>query len=381
MQGKDLGEEKFLGIYIHVPFCAHRCSFCGFFQQPPRKRDLDTYAETLIRDMQLQQIGCRADTIYFGGGTPSLLAEEHIFKIGEHLSANFPLREWSVECSPTSVTAEKMEAFRRIGATRMTLGVQSFDEKTLGIIGRRQTPRQVFKAYDTMRACGFKNIGIDLIFAIPGQGLESWEADLRMAISLAPEHISTYNLTFEGNSELNRRLMEKQISALCDATEVEFFTRTGDILAQNGYNRYEISNFSKPGFESVHNVHTWEMHDWIGYGPSASSQFGGRRFTNVPSLKLWRAGILNGRHNRCDFQQLSEEMLIQDSLIFGLRMTRGVSLEKLEKNFKNFNKSKYNNIFNILIDNELATYSSSFLRLTEKGLLVADAIAVEILAA
>jgi oxygen-independent coproporphyrinogen-3 oxidase len=331
--------------------------------------------------MQLQQISRRADTVYFGGGTPSLLTEEHVFKIGEHLSANLPLQEWSVECSPTSVTAEKMEAFRRIGATRITLGVQSFSEKILGIIGRRQTPHQVFKAYDIMRTYGFKNVGIDLIFAIPGQSLESWEADLKMAISLAPEHISTYNLTFEGNSELNRRLMEKQISALCNAAEVEFFTRAGDILAQHGYNRYEISNFSKPGFESVHNVHTWEMHDWIGYGPGASSQFGGERFTNVPSLKLWREGILNGRHNRCNFQQLTEEVLIQDSLIFGLRMIRGVNLEKLEKNFKNFDRSNYSDVFNILIDNNLATYSDNFLRLTAKGLLVADAIAVEILAA
>ncbi|MDR2720795.1 MAG: radical SAM family heme chaperone HemW [Puniceicoccales bacterium] len=381
MQGKDSGEKKFLGIYVHVPFCAQGCSFCGFFQQPPRRQDLDMYVETLILDMQLQEVGCRADSIYFGGGTPSLMAEEHIFKVGEHLSINSPLQEWSIECSPVSVTAEKMEAFRRIGVTRVTLGVQSFDKEILKIIGRQQMLHQVFKAYDIIRDCGFKNVGIDLIFAIPGQSFKSWETDLKTAISLSPEHISTYNLTFEENSELNKRLREKQISALCATIEVEFFMRTGDILAQNGYNRYEVSNFSKPGFESVHNIHTWEMHDWIGYGPSASSQFGGKRFTNVPSLKLWREGILNGRHNRCDFQQLDEEILIQDSLIFGLRMTCGVNLQRLEKNFKNFDRMRYDNIFNFLVNSKLATFTENTLRLTTNGLLVADAIAVEILAA
>jgi oxygen-independent coproporphyrinogen-3 oxidase len=381
MQGKDLGEKKFFGIYVHVPFCAHRCSFCGFFKRPPRRQDLDTYVETLICDVRSQPIDRQVDTAYFGGGTPSLLAVEHILKIGECLPVHPPLQEWSVECSPTSVTAEKMEAFRRIGVTRVTLGVQSFDEKTLETIGRRQTLRQVLAAYDTMRICGFKNIGIDLIFAVPGQSLESWETDLKTAISLSPEHISTYNLTFEGNSELNERLKRKQISPLCSAAEVKFFKRTGDILAQNGYDRYEISNFSRPGFESIHNVHTWEMQDWIGYGPGASSQFCGERFTNVPSLELWREGISSGRHNRCDFQRLDGAMLIQDSLIFGLRMTRGVDLNKLEKRFKTFDKTRYDSVFDSLVDNKLATCDENILRLTADGLLVADAIAVEILAA
>ncbi|MDR3274022.1 MAG: radical SAM family heme chaperone HemW [Puniceicoccales bacterium] len=379
MQGKDLQEEKFLGIYVHVPFCAHKCAFCGFFQQPPRRQTLDMYVETLAGDMRLQQIDRQVNTIYFGGGTPSILPTEHIYKIGETLPINSSLQEWSVECSPTGVTAEKMKAFRDIGVTRLTLGIQSFDQKILQTIGRRQTLKQVFTAYDTMCSCGFENIGIDLIFAIPGQSLESWETDLKIALSLSPKHISTYNLTFEGNSELNKQMCAGKISPLCSDVEAEFFIRTGEILAQHGYDRYEVSNFSKPGFESIHNVHTWEMCEWVGYGPSASSQFNDERFTNVPSLQLWREGILNGRHKRCDFQKLSEEILIQDSLIFGLRMTRGVDLQKLSGRFKSFSKAKYETLFNLLIDNKLATCDGNNLSLTLDGLLVADTISVEIL--
>ncbi|MDR0595096.1 MAG: radical SAM family heme chaperone HemW [Puniceicoccales bacterium] len=379
MQEKDSRKEKFLGIYIHVPFCAHKCAFCGFFKQPPRRQDLDVYVETLIKEIKSQYIDRKVDTIYFGGGTPSILSCEHIRRIGENLPTNSSLSEWSVECSPTSVTSETMGAFRDIGVTRVTIGVQSFDKNTLKTIGRRQTLKQVLAAYDTIRSCGFKNIGIDLIFSVPGQSLKSWEADLKMAMSLSPEHISTYNLTFEGNSELDKQRRSGKIFPLHGDIEAEFFIKTGEILAQDGYNRYEVSNFSKPGFESLHNIHTWEMQEWIGYGPSASSQINGERFTNVHSLELWREGILNGKYKRCDFQKLSEETLIQDSLIFGLRMTRGVNFQKLRDIFKGFDKARYDTFFNFLVDNKLAVRNGNNFHLTPNGLLVADAISVEIL--
>jgi oxygen-independent coproporphyrinogen-3 oxidase len=337
------------------------------------------YVETLAGDICLQPIDREVDTIYFGGGTPSILSSEHIGRIGEILPIGSQLQEFSIECSPQTVTAEKMEAFRRIGATRVTLGVQSFDGKTQEIIGRRQTLEQVFRAYDTIRSCGFENVGIDLIFAIPGQTIQSWERDLETALSLLPEHISTYNLTFEGNSELNGRIRRGEMAALSADAEADFFVKTRKILAQHGYNHYEVSNFSKPGFESIHNVHTWEMQEWVGYGPAASSQFRGMRFTNVPSLSLWREGIIRGAHRRCDFQKLSEEILVQDSLIFGLRMAKGINLRKLESRFPSFHREKYDILFNSLVDNKLATIDGDNFHLTEDGLLLSDGIALEIL--
>jgi oxygen-independent coproporphyrinogen-3 oxidase len=380
MQGKDADKAKFLGMYVHVPFCAHKCSFCGFFRENPNRKSIDSYVETLIKDVRLQCLERKIDTIYFGGGTPSILSVDHIGKIGKALSIHDSVKEWSVECSPTTVTREKIEAFREIGVTRITLGIQSFNETTMATIGRRQTLRQIFTAYDTIRSCGFKNIGLDLIFSVPGQSLKSWETDLQTAMSMEPEHISTYNLSFEKNSELGYKLHVGKISALNENIEANFFVKTHEILTQHGFVHYEISNFSKPGYESFHNIHTWEMHDWIGYGPNASSQLNNERFTNVPSLRYWKEGILAGKHSRYDFQQLSETTLIQDSLIFGLRMIRGVNTRLLKKRFASFDVSKYDSLFNLLVYNKLATYSQDTLQLTMKGLLIADAIAVEILA-
>jgi oxygen-independent coproporphyrinogen-3 oxidase len=379
MQGKDGDGRKFLGIYVHVPFCAHECSFCGFFKEVPRRNVVDEYVETLLKDMRLQCLDRKVDTVYFGGGTPSILSTYHMKKISEALPSRGSVAEWSIECSPSTVTREKIEILRDIGATRITLGIQSFDEKTLATIGRRQTMRQVFDAYDTIRSCGIGNVGIDLIFAIPGQTLESWCMDLRMAISMNPEHISTYNLSFEKKSKLNSMLHAGKISALSERVEAKFFIKTHEILTQCGFEHYEISNFSRPGYASLHNTHTWEMHDWIGYGPSASSQLNCERFTNVPSLKRWREGILAGRHNRIDFQRLSETVLVQDSFVFGLRMASGVNFECLKLRFPSFDVSKYNAFFNELIDGKLATCDGGTLRLTPRGFLVADAIAVEIL--
>jgi oxygen-independent coproporphyrinogen-3 oxidase len=381
IQGKDSKEANFLGIYVHVPFCAHKCAFCGFFRELPHRGNMDKYVETLVEDVCLQHLDRKADTIYFGGGTPSILSTNHMRKIGEILSTHNPVKEWAIECSPGTVTREKIEAFRDIGMTRITLGIQSFNEKTMAIIGRRQTLQQIFTAYDTIRSCGFQNVGFDLIFSIPGQSFKSWEADLQTAISMEPEHISTYNLSFEKNSELGDSLRAGKIFALRECTEVKFFMKTHEILTQHGFTHYEISNFSKPGYESLHNMHTWEMNDWIGYGPSASSQLDRERFTNIPSLKDWHDGIRTGKHNRYNFQRLDEATLIQDSLIFGLRMTRGVNLECLGKRFPSFNIAKYDTFFNLLAANELAHYDDTTLRLTLKGLLVADAIAVEILSA
>lgn len=379
MQEKALIKENFLGAYVHVPFCAHKCSFCNFFQERPIKCDIDSYAKTLIQDIQLQNIQIYADTVYWGGGTPSILSPEHILEIGYYLKTNNPLLEWSVECSPMTITASKLQALKQIGVTRITMGVQSFNEKIMKMMGRRQSVKQIFNAYDLIKSSGFTNVGIDLIFAIPGQTLNEWLEDLKIATKLSPEHISTYNLTYEGNSELNKKRLRGDLLIKNEEAEIEFFIKTDEFLKIHGYEHYEISNFCKPGYESIHNVHTWEMYDWVGYGPSASSQFMNQRFTNVPSIKLWEEGIKKRKHNRYDINKLDENILIQDSLIFGLRMMKGVNFTILKKRFPSFEKIKYMKFFENLVAENLAKIDDNEIKLTTEGFLLTDAIGSEIL--
>ena len=379
MQEKAFLKTNFFGIYVHVPFCAHRCSYCGFYQELPARQNLDKFVEFLLKDIELQGSVPAPDTIYWGGGTPTILSPDHIVKIGESLPKNHPLLEWSVECSPGTVTVDKLRALKKIGVTRLTMGIQSFNERIMNTLGRRQKPGSVFKAYDMLRECGFDNIGIDLIFAIPGQSIDQWIEDLKTALLLSPEHISTYNLTYEGDSKLNNMKLSKELIPQNEADEIEFFVTTDRFLTDHGYEHYEVSNFCKPGYESVHNFHTWEMYDWIGYGPSASSQFKNMRFTNIPSLKLWAEGIKNKRHNRCDFYALNDTTLIQDSLIFGLRMFKGVDLDALETRFPTFNSQKYQNFFEKLVDSKLAERKNNRIKLTLQGMLVVDRIGSEIL--
>ncbi len=372
MQEKASTNPKFLGIYVHVPFCAHQCSYCGFYQERPTKQSLDDYVSYLIDDIKLQGEIPPANTVYWGGGTPTILSAENILKLGTHMHISASLSEWSVECSPGTVTPQKLSILKEIGVTRMTMGIQTFNENTMQILGRRQKRKMIFEAYDLIRACGFDNIGIDMIFAIPGQTIDQWIEDLETAISLSPEHISTYNLTYEKNSKLRLPPMNEQ-------QEIEFFITTDSFLREHGYEHYEISNFCKPGYMSVHNSHTWEMYDWIGYGPSASSQFMNKRFTNVASLKLWHDGIENNKHIRYDFYNLNEDIMIQDSLIFGLRMFKGIDFQNLKTRFKSFDKQKYQKFFEQLAAEKLAELTNKNIKLTLKGMLVADTIGYEIL--
>lgn len=379
MQEKVSTSTKYFGVYVHIPFCAHRCSYCGFYQERPTKSALNHYIELLIKDIELQSDTPPADTIYWGGGTPTILSPDNISTLGQHMKKNDPLLEWSVECSPGTITPAKLQALKEIGVSRITMGVQSFNEKTMHMLGRRQQSRTVFEAYDMIRANGFNNIGIDLIFAVPNQTIEEWISDLEIAIAFSPEHISTYNLTYEGNSHLHQMQLANKLAIQNEEREIEFFTLTDQFLKDHGYEHYEISNFCKPGCASIHNIHTWEMQDWIGYGPSASSQFKNRRFTNIPSLKLWSEGIQKKQPNRCDIYALDEQTLVEDSLIFGLRMFQGVNLHDLQSRFPSANFQKYMKFFEKLMEEGLAELTENTIKLTIPGMLISDTIGSNIL--
>jgi oxygen-independent coproporphyrinogen III oxidase len=407
-----------LGLYVHVPFCSSTCDFCAFYQEEPRRADLDRFLDGIERELELAGPRAPADTIFWGGGTPTALPARDLLRLGRTLLDHLgqPPREWTVELAPASVKPDKLAALRELGVTRLSLGVQSFSPRTLAALGRRHSPAQVQTALAAIRAAGFDNLNLDFIFAIPGQTRADWLADLRAAVALAPAHLSTYCLTYEEDTALWLKLARGQVRPDPQA-DADFYEATWDFLGESGFAQYEISNFARPGRECRHNLNTWAMHPWIGLGPSAASQWRGRRYANPPDLERWLAGLAAGSPARVDEVALTPALLAADALIFGLRLNRGVDLAALAARFPEIDFAALAPLWEDLAaagllempskpfppsaddsshppsslllppssftlhPSSFVSPPSSFLRLTRAGRLVADRIGVAILEA
>ncbi|MDR1590949.1 MAG: radical SAM family heme chaperone HemW [Puniceicoccales bacterium] len=359
-----------LGLYVHVPFCAAKCDYCAFYKEPPSRQNLECYLHALLLEIQFIHDERAFDTIYFGGGTPGILSPKVIDQIATTLHSKIhkmPL-EWTLEIAPSTVNMEKLQHWKAAGVNRISMGIQSFNGVMLRTLGRKQTLQQIFHAYELVRSTGFTNVGIDLIFSAPGQTNNQLLDDLSTAIALSPEHISTYCLSYEDGTVLKNRLGD----GAEENRDHDFYEIVCEFLETHGYQQYEISNFCKNGYASVHNRNTWLMHEWIGIGPSASSQYGELRYTNVASLDRWATGIENGIPERTDVVKLNKQMLAIDEIIFGLRMNDGVDLEK------NPHHERLAEFFHDLYNEALLIREDSRVRLTQRGRLLCDAIAKEI---
>ncbi len=371
-----LSGQGLSGIYIHVPFCASTCDFCAFYQQKPHRPDLETYLEGLKKDFNLRLPKGPVETVFMGGGTPGLLPAKDLQFIGNELMKYIETKpkEWSVEMAPSTVKMDKLLAMKDIGVNRISMGVQSFNEERLKSLGRLHSPKQVYKAYDCIRKAGFDNVNLDMMFALPGQDLLGLEEDLNEAIQLNPEHISTYCLTFEEDTALYIKLSQGKVK-INEENEHAMYIKTWNLLEENGYAQYEISNFARPGHECLHNINTWKMKTWLGFGPSGASQYRMERYANPSSQKEWIEGINANTPKRVEEVALNENMLAEDSLIFGLRMNSGVDLDEWKVSYPNVKFQKYADLFDRLVKNSLCEYSESKIRLTKTGRLVADSIA------
>jgi len=245
-------------LYLHVPFCASSCDFCSFYQEQPKRGEIDRYLAAIEREMELYPPG-RVETAFWGGGTPGLLPAEDLLRLGKAMTkaAGQP-GEWSVELAPSSVRADKLAALKEIGVTRVSMGVQSFDDATLDALGRRHSPKQIMEAWELIEAAGFASRNLDLIFAIPGQDEKRWTDDLHRAISLKPDHLSTYCLTFEEDTAMFVKLSQGKVK-IDRELEARLYRRTWETLEKNGYAQYETSNFARAGHACRHNLITWEM--------------------------------------------------------------------------------------------------------------------------
>lgn len=369
-----------LGLYCHVPFCASTCDFCAFYQEKPRRGDLARYLAAMAQEFALLPLDRIVDTVFWGGGTPGLLAAKDLERLGRSMLERLvePPKEWTIEMAPSTVKADKLAVLKDMGVTRISMGVQSFNAELLESLGRLHNPKQIYTAWERIQNTGFASTNLDLIFAIPNQTLEQWEADIREAASLAPDHISTYCLTFEEDTALYVKLAQGKIR-IDEEREVRFYERGWELLQELGYAQYEISNFAKPGSECVHNLNTWRMQEWIGCGPSAASQYDGFRYQRPANLDRWIDGM-GAKPIMEDVIELDESILFADSLVFGLRMNEGIDFDALMARFSESNNS---NIIRNLLDSfarkGLLLVSGSRYVLTHKGRLLCDAIGSAVL--
>jgi len=378
--GKQVGP---LGLYVHVPFCASNCDFCAFYQTAPTADGISRYMQGIAAEADLVEWGGRSvETVFWGGGTPGLLSPKDILTLGGIVRArlNGGATEWTVEMAPASVTQARLAALKEIGVTRISMGAQSFQPALLDGLGRQHTREQIFRAYERIREADFASVNIDLMFALPGQDEAAWLTDLGEALALAPDHLSTYCLTFEEDTKLWVKLSKGQVK-LDVEHEARLYETTWERLEAAGYGQYEVSNFARFGHVCEHNLNTWLMHEWVGLGPSAASQHAGVRGGNVADLAKWHAHLALRERVTEDRVTLTPALHAEDALIFGVRMNAGVDLAELKVRFPSAPWAAVELQVNRLQEAGVAEVNGGHLRLTPRGRIIADAVGAEIMEA
>lgn len=316
------------GIYIHIPFCVKKCSYCAFLSGPAGPEVRQEYVNHLVEEIRLRSREVpEADTIYFGGGTPSLLTPEQIGEILEEVRSAFRISEdaeVTLEANPGTLTAESLEGYRKTGINRLSMGVQSMDDRRLRYLGRIHTAEEVRRDVKMAREAGFRNINLDLIFAIPGTDVSDAMEDLESIAALEPEHISFYSLQLEEGTSFFRDFEAGKLREVPDETDREMYHRGIRALREKGYRHYEISNFARPGCESRHNSKYWNMAEYVGLGLGASSYTGHRRTVNETDLKAYSEMLDRGELAFMEIHENSEADDISEAVFTGLRREEGV---------------------------------------------------------
>ncbi|MBE5972751.1 MAG: oxygen-independent coproporphyrinogen III oxidase [Lachnoclostridium sp.] len=329
---------KQMELYIHIPFCVRKCAYCDFLSFPQTKETMQRYVEKLTEEIRWagkQYQGRGVSSVFIGGGTPSILEAEQMLRIMQAIHESFYIEETaeiSIEANPGTVAEEKLRAYRQAGINRISFGLQSADDAELKLLGRIHTYEEFLENFRLARTCGFDNINVDLMSALPGQTVNSWEETLIRVAELEPEHISAYSLIIEEGTPFYEKYGEGRGEGLLpdEDSEREMYHRTKAILKDMGYDRYEISNYAKSGKECRHNVGYWTGVPYLGLGLGASSYLDGSRFCNDSDLDSY----LNGAHGRRFDEQILTERDMQEEYFFvGLRLVEGVSVKGFEERF------------------------------------------------
>jgi len=357
--------------------------YCDFYSTPNREDVIPRFVKAIITEIEHCEVdpsNWKIDTIFLGGGTPSLLESKYIESILETIQIKYNLSsvtEFTIEANPGEAPKDRLKEFRNLGINRLSIGVQSLEPNLLKFLTRIHTVGQVFETYDNARSIGFDNVNFDLIYSIPDQSWEIWERDINQIIDLEPNHISAYTLTLEKGTDLFKLVKDKKLKMPENQMTGEWFLKTHQLMESNGYPSYEISNFSKPGFECRHNLHYWKIHPYLAFGPSAHGFDGKKRWNNSRSLDLFLQQIESRGSAISITETLTKKDKLNELIGFGLRMNDGIDLQKIpekflvqfEKNFKIIEK-KWEGCF---IKNR------NSISLTKTGMVYGDAIGMDLM--
>ena len=368
-----------LGLYLHIPFCKAKCAYCDFYSLPCREQQMDDYVKSLyahLLETAPMAAGHTVDTVYFGGGTPSYLGAERITALLQAVKKHYQLSrlpEITLEANPDSMFDWKaLRALRRMGLSRISLGVQSSDDAVLRDLGRVHTWQQVCDAAEAVRKAKIPDLSVDLIYGLPDQTVAQWKKTLEDVLALQPEHISCYGLKLEEGTPLWQR--RETLTLPDDDQQADMYLYAVEFLAQNGYVQYEISNFALPGHESRHNMKYWTLGEYAGFGPGAHSDFGNVRYAYVRDLDMY----LRGRLVLAESETMTEWERERESLMLSLRTARGIHVREFERRFR----QRFDVLEKLLTDYEshgLAARTEDGWRLTPQGFLVSNRIITSLL--
>ena len=370
-------EEK--GIYIHIPFCKSKCIYCDFVSFANRETNIQKYINALNVEIENNKNSYKINTIYIGGGTPSFIDSKYIVEIIEKIKSNFKVEknaEITIEVNPGTVDEEKLRDYINIGINRISIGLQSTNNKILKQIGRIHTYEEFLNTYNLARKVGFKNINVDLMLALPNQTLEEMQDSVKRVIKLNPEHISIYSLIIEEGTKMEELVNNKKVQLPSDELERKMYWNIKNKLEKSGYIHYEISNYSKKGFESKHNANCWNQKEYIGFGISAHSYINNKRFCNTNNIEEYIKNIENNNIKNnihiCEIQ--NEEEKKKEYILLGLRKIYGVNIQEFKNKFVDNPIYLYRKELEKLVNEDLIEIDLNNIKLTDKGLDLANLV-------
>lgn len=375
---------KELGIYVHIPFCKRKCNYCDFISFQNKEDSISKYIEALKKEIKNSiKLNNYKDyiikTIYIGGGTPSYIDSKYIVEIIKELKEKFKVHknaEITIEVNPGTVTEQKLQDYYNIGINRLSIGLQSDNDKILKTIGRIHTYSEFLETYRIARFVGFKNINIDLMLGLPNETLETIENTVNNIIKLKPEHISVYSLIIEEGTKLEEQVINKELELPDEDIERTMYHLVKEILKQNDYIQYEISNYSKKGYESKHNLDCWNQKEYIGFGLAAHSYINMERYSNVTNIETYITNIENKQieKNYITHEKQDKVGQMKEYMILGLRKIKGVNITEFKQKFNENPIYLYRVELNKLVREELLEVDDDNIKLTKKGLDFANIV-------
>ncbi len=372
------------GLYLHIPFCIHKCGYCDFNSHPLDDQDTHAYVDALAREIAVRAgsltTGTTISSLFFGGGTPTVLEADQLIHLLQTCKQHYKLApdcEITVEANPGTIKTGFLSRLKEAGFNRISIGVQSFDETELKLLERIHSPGEVDATVKQARDAGFGNLSLDLMFALPNQSLKTWQRNLNRALDLAPDHISCYNLMIEPNTSFNNLHEAGKLVMPEETHQLKLFQYTIATLKDCGFNQYEISNFARYGYECRQNRLYWLNGEHLGLGAGASSYLNGVRSRNIKSPAKYTQAIIT-QSTATDFkEQLNSREAMGESLMLGLRLKEGINIHSFEQRYEVGLTSVFGDTLTRLLEQNLITLDGGHLALTEQGLYLADSVILE----